>query len=193
MLLFGALLVVIVAVRAESRRAMPHFKAPAPLNASAFALPKLPTLYTIQKIRFSGPYGCISGYNGSALFVTQGSLQRNEPELLYYGNCPPSTPTWYGVAGGFVIDAGTKDITSFSLNDAIYFTMNGGYIFSPSVVQGHTYVKLVASSNVHAYMAITIDKIYPNGAADARWGVFQYQQMESTSESSGFSWSAHLK
>lgn len=157
-------------------------------------LPVTPALYKINKFHFTGPYSCIPGYNGSALFLSQASFARNSPEVLYYGSCPPQPAIWYGGTHGLMIDTGVRDLSSFSLNDAIYYSMNGGYVDHPTVVEKHTYVKLFADPTlVVGWMAITVDRIYPDGAMDARWGVFDYNLVEVTKESPGFEWGAHLK
>lgn len=93
--------------------------------ASSFAAsPSLPTLYQIQRVHFTGPYSCIPGYNGSALFLSPEDERRNNPILLYYGNCPPQTPSFDCAMSGdsvaTIADLGPVALTSFSANDAIF-------------------------------------------------------------------------
>lgn len=152
----------------------------------------LPQLYKIQTIHLTGPYGCIPGYNGSAIFLSEADRARNAPILLYDGNCPPqSTDFLCAMAGNDVAsiaDLGAVKLTSFSANDAI-FAKN--FQDEPPVVEGHSYFAIIARDDLRAMLAWSVDKLYPNGAADLSYAVMMYEEHTVTQESQGWDWSSH--
>ena len=148
-------------------------------------IPVLPTLYQLEKFHFAGPYGCITGYNGSALFLSQITFNNNFPDILYYGLCPPSSPIFFG-ARGFIKDLGTTPITDITANQAIYDTEFSG--LAMEMKEGHSYLKHINESPIMGWVALHIDKIYPDGAMDITYGVLRYQVLQVTSESPHFAW-----
>ena len=162
----------------------------------ASSVPELPTLYKLEKFHFAGPYSCISGYNGTALFLSQASLNINQPDILYYGHCPPSTAGFYG-ARGFVKDLGSEfDISNITANQAVYMTGFSGINASPPeavFTVGHTYVKHINSAPIIGWVVLHVESIDNDGAMDITYGVLRYQVIKVTASSPGFQWGSKIQ
>jgi hypothetical protein len=156
---------------------------------------RVPVLRQITTHHFVAPYSCIQGYNGTALFLTQESLDRGEPELLYYGNCLPAEPTFYmayaGSGIGYATDIGAKPLFGMSANDAHW---SSGFNGDPAVIEGHTYVAFVAEDHRRFFLAVNVKSLNnQTGAMVLDCGVFLYERFETTVESPGFDWSKGLQ
>lgn len=136
----------------------------------------------------------MSGFPGSALFLTDFSKQQNAPELLYYGNCPPSSSEfWCATAGNDlaqVVDLGKIPLTNFSANDVIY---HGGFQEEIPVVAGHTYFAIITRDDLRAILAWTIVNLQKDGAMDIQYAVMLYERHQITKQSPGWSWGARNK
>ncbi len=160
--------------------------------SSVFALSSLPELYKIKQVQFAGPYGCVQGYNGSALFLSDEDRRLNNPILLYYGICPPQQATFICAMSGNslanIADLGTKTLSSFTANDAIYAT---NFQDEAPVVSGHTYFAIIARDDLRAMLAFSVDNLNADGSVDLSYALMMYEQHQIVAASPGWSWNAH--
>jgi hypothetical protein len=158
----------------------------------------LPELHVIKRIAFKRPYGCQTvSYEDSALFITDYGVSRNMPDLLYTGACGSTDYFNVMLAGdefGLLSDLGDVPLETLTASRAFNYdnTMGKWNLFAEAVtvVQGHTYVALLAKREIRALFVFRVENFEPSGPASIAYAVKQYGVIQSVDEAPGFSWNA---
>lgn len=160
----------------------------------------LPQLHLIKRITFKYPYSCQPGpssFENCALFLTDYGLSRNMPDLLYNGACGSDNSFDVMLAGedfGLLSDLGDVPLENVTASRAFnYENMVGKYnTFAEviSVVQGHTYVAVLAKQEIRGLFVFRVENYERSGPATIAYAVKQYGVIQSFEESPGFSWNA---
>ncbi|CAF0974012.1 unnamed protein product [Didymodactylos carnosus] len=158
----------------------------------------LPELHVIKEMSFKYPYSCQPGplsYEGCALFLTSYGVSRNMPDLLYNGACGSNNYFQVMLAGddfGLVSDLGDVALENVTASRAFNWERVVGqdntFKEDMLVVQGHTYVALLAKSEIRALFAFRVEQFEPSGPATIKYAVKQYGIIKSVQEAPGFSW-----
>lgn len=157
----------------------------------------LPVLRVIKPYTFSAPYGCGGSYNKSALFVSQYSLQRNSPDLLYNGACGSDLYFESSTAGddmAVIADLGTFPLRNLSahlaFNTANTVGQDQSFFADVPAVVGHTYAVLVDKAEIRALIAFNVLAIDDSSKAlKLEYAALEYQILSVLGESPGFDWS----
>jgi hypothetical protein len=158
----------------------------------------LPELHVIKRISFKYPYGCQPGplsYEGCALFLTDYGLSRNMPDLLYNGACGSDDYFDVMLSGndfGLLSDLGDVPLENLTASRAFnYENMVGKantFTNTIDVVQGHTYVTLLAKEEIRALIVFRVENYERSGPATIAYAVKQYGVIQSVQDALGFSW-----
>jgi hypothetical protein len=160
---------------------------------------QLPPLNVVQRATFSHPYSCAGsgqlGYDGSALFLSSYSRQRNAPELLYNGACGSIDYIEATTAGddfGLIADLGPvpiQDVTSaMAFNYRRVVGSDNTFTQETPVLVGHTYTVLISKSDIRALFVLHVDEQFADGPMTISYAVKSYSVQASTASSPGFSW-----
>jgi len=158
----------------------------------------LPELHVIKEISFKYPYSCQPGpssYEGCALFLTSYGVSRNMPDLLYNGACGSNNYFDVMLAGsdfGMLSDLGDVALENVTASRAFNWERVVGqentFKTDVLVVKDHTYVALLAKSEIRALFAFRVEQFEPSGPATIKYAVKQYGIIGSVEEAPGFSW-----
>jgi len=158
----------------------------------------LPELHVIKRVSFKYPYSCHSGpltYEGCTLFLSDYGVSRNMPDLLYNGACGGNDFFDVMMAGqdfGLLSDLGDVPLENLTASRAFnYDNMVGKaneFFNVIEVVQGHTYVALLAKEEIRALFVFRVEQYEKNGPATISYAVKQYGVIQSVQQSPGFSW-----
>lgn len=160
----------------------------------------LPELHVIKRAAFKYPYSCQpspSSYEGCALFLTDDGASRNAPDLLYNGACGSDDYFDVMLAGndfGVLSDLGDVPLENLTASRAFNYENVFGkpntFTNTIDVVQGHTYVALLAKREIRALFVFRVEHFEPSGPATIAYAVKQYGVIQSVDEAPGFSWNA---
>jgi hypothetical protein len=160
----------------------------------------LPELHVIKRTSFKNPYGCSSSppsYEDSALFLTDYGVSRNMPDLLYMGACGSDDYFVVMLAGddfGLLSDLGDVPLENITASRAFNYdnVFTKGNIFTDviQVVEGHTYVALLAKHEIRALFVFHVENFEQSGPATIAYAVKQYGVIQTVDEAPGFSWNA---
>jgi len=158
----------------------------------------LPELHLIKRASFKYPYGCQPGpisYEGCALFLTDYGVSRNMPDLLYNGACGSDNYFDVMMAGsdfGMLSDLGDVPLENLTASRAFNYenmaSKPNEFFNQIDVVQGHTYVALLAKAEIRALFVFRVEQYEKGGPATITYAVKQYGVIQSVQESPGFSW-----
>jgi len=158
----------------------------------------LPELHVIKRISLKYPYSCQPGplsYEGCALFLTDYGLSRNMPDLLYNGACGSDDYFDVMLSGddfGLLSDLGDVPLENLTASRAFnYENMVGKantFTNTIDVVQGHTYVTLLAKEEIRALIVFRVENYERSGPATIAYAVKQYGVIQSVQDAPGFSW-----
>lgn len=166
---------------------------------------KLPELNKIEKVTLGPAYGCRprqefrKGYQQTALFLSDPSIDRNSPDLLFNGAC--NSPDYFeGSTAGddmsLIADLGEAPLESLPTQAAFYKNgkrVNGNsadFNNEAAIVQGHTYTLLINKADVRGLLVFTVVRYEHNKSVDMRYAVKEYQLLNVATQSKGFDWSA---
>jgi hypothetical protein len=180
--------------------------ASAPFNSqkaeSTFGLPEL---HTIRTVILSPPYGCRSqeafrnGYEGTALFLSQYSDERNSPDLLFNGACGSVDFFDASTAGddmSLIADLGNVPLEEVSAQKAFNFKsvhsfdLYSRFTRTAKVQAHHTYAVLINKSSVRGLFIVSVTGFVPDQGVELRYAVKEYQVLNVRGRSEGFDWSA---
>lgn len=168
----------------------------------------LPELHAIKTASLSPSYSCRSpeevqkGYEGTALFLSAYSRQRNSPDLLFDGSC--DSPDYFQVSTAgddmaLVADLGENvPVEKVRAQDAMYGycpvpaskCKAARYAFRLPVVAGHTYAALINKREIRGLFVFTVTGYTQNTQVALRYAVKEYQVQTTAAQSPGFSWSS---
>lgn len=156
----------------------------------------LPALNKIQTYEFKAAYSCkASGYEGTALFMSSFSRERNSPDLLLNGACSSAQYFEAATAGNdiaLIADLGAIPLSIVTPAKAINFERTVGYdnVFKSTslAVVGHTYAVVTAKRDLRSMYIFTVDYMGNDGSMRIRYAVKNYELHSVASESTGFDW-----
>lgn len=163
----------------------------------------LPELHIIKKATLAPKYGCNSsgdlaaGFQGSALFLSEYSRNRNIPDLLFAGSCDsPDIFRASTVEGDMALIADLGDVpieevsASQAFNSEKVYSPSGFYKFSIGVKAdfNHTYAVLVSKNDIRGLFVFRVVGYIPNERADIVYAVKEYQILSVKGRADGFNW-----
>ena len=164
----------------------------------------LPELHKIRTATLSPSYSCRSkedfqkGYQSAALFLSDYSKKRNNPDLLFNGACGSENYFQASTAGddmALIADLGEIALEDVTAHLAFYEKATGrSDLFSKfaraaKVEANHTYAVLLNKSDLRGLFLFTVVDYVPDQKVDLKYAVKQYQILDVRSGSSGFDWS----
>jgi Spy/CpxP family protein refolding chaperone len=164
--------------------------------------PGLPELHVIRTITLSPSYGCrprdVSGYEGSALFLSEERRRRNSPDLLFNGACGSADSFEASLAGddmSLVGDLGAnvplEEVTAsraFNWRRVAAPSDYTRFVQKLRVELGHTYAVLLNGRERRGLLVFTVIRHVPNKQVDVRYAVEGYQILSPRAESPGWDW-----
>ena len=165
----------------------------------------LPELHTIKTVILSPTYGCRSreafrrGYEGTALFLSQYSDDRNAPDLLFNGACGSVDYFEASTAGddmSLIADLGNVPIEEVTTMKAFNFKQVHSFDFysrftrAAKVEAHHTYAVLLNKSAIRGLFIVSVTSFEPDQKVELRYAVKEYQVLNVRGRSEGFDWSA---
>lgn|SRR5215831_12942189 len=161
----------------------------------------LPELHTIKTATLSPSYSCRpsgTGYQNTALFLSDYSRQRNSPDLLFNGACGSQDFFEASTAGddmALVADLG-RGVDLENVSAHLAFNMQNVHLFSAysnfaeavPVQRKHTYAVLLNKSDIRGLFLLTVTKHIANQQVDFRYAVKEYQILDVKGQSPGFDW-----
>ncbi|HEX8847449.1 MAG TPA: hypothetical protein VF791_22590 [Pyrinomonadaceae bacterium] len=173
-------------------------------NVAAAQNYNLPELHTIKTVTLSPSYSCRSqeefqtGYQNTALFLSDYSKRRNSPDLLFNGACRTENYFEASTAGddmALIADLGTdtsleKLSAHLAFNKQNVHTANAYSKFASvaKVLVNHTYAVLLNKRELRGLFIFTVTAHVPDERVELRYVVKEYQVLEVRAESPGFSW-----
>jgi len=163
----------------------------------------LPELHTIKTVTLAPSYSCRTreesrrGYDTTALFLSKYSDDRNAPDLLFNGACGAEDSFQGSTAGddmSLISDLGSvplEDVTSskaFNFKRIHDFNLYSKFAQEVKVESGHTYAVLINKGEVRGLFVFKVTDYVPNKKAVLQYAVKEYQVMNVTAQSEGFSW-----
>ena len=165
----------------------------------------LPELHTIKTAILSPPYGCRSreafrrGYETTALFLSNYSVDRNAPDLLFNGACGSDDFFEASTAGddmSLIADLGNVPLEEVTAMKAFNFKgVNSPDLYSKftqnaKVEANHTYAVLLNKSAIRGLFIVSVTSFEPDQKVELRYAVKEYQVLNVRGRSEGFDWSA---
>jgi hypothetical protein len=161
----------------------------------------LPELHTIKTAALSPSYSCRtagSGYQNTALFLSDYSRQRNSPDLLFNGACGSQDFFEASTAGddmALIADLGRgvdfENLSAhlaFNLQNVASFAAYSAFAQAVPVQKKHTYAVLLNKSDIRALILLTVTGHVANQEVDFRYAVKEYQILDVKAQSPGFDW-----
>lgn len=169
----------------------------------------LPELHRISTVTLSPSYSCreraqfSTGYANTALFLSDYSKSRNNPDLLFNGACGAEDYFDASSAGAdmaLITDLG-EDVPieqlsaskSFNLQRVAKFDAYSKFIQETPVHKGHTYAVLLNKSDLRGLFVFTVTDHAPNQSVIIRYAVKMYDIFPNSVRSEGFDWEAGNK
>lgn len=161
----------------------------------------LPELHTIKTAILSPTYSCRSreefrrGYEGTALFLSKYSADRNSPDLLFNGACG-SDDYFQGDDMSLIADLGNVPLEEVSAHKAFNFKnvhsfdLYSRFTRTAKVEVHHTYAVLLNKSEVRGLFIVSVTSFEPDQGVELRYAVKEYQVLNVRGRSEGFDWSA---
>ncbi len=164
----------------------PISPSPAPVDrVNHDANPALPELHVINKAMLTPSYGCRprdeveKGYQGSALFLSEFSRQRNSPDLLFNGACGAEDFFEVATTGDdltLITDLGPDaSFEEISASQAFSLKQNALFTGKIRVEFNHTYAVLLSKSHLRGLFIFKVTGYIPNERVDLKYAVKQYQ------------------
>lgn len=165
----------------------------------------LPELHTIKTAILSPTYSCRSreafrrGYEGTALFLSQYSDERNAPDLLFNGACGSDDFFEASTAGddmSLIADLGNVPLEEVTAMKAFNFKgVNSPDLYSKftqnaKVEANHTYAVLINKHAVRGLFIVSVASFVPDQKVELRYAVKEYQVLDVRAKSEGFDWTA---
>ncbi|HEX8069709.1 MAG TPA: hypothetical protein VF546_07155 [Pyrinomonadaceae bacterium] len=166
----------------------------------------LPELHAVKTATLAPPYSCRSaaefkgGYEGTALFLSAYSEQRNSPDLLFNGACGGDNYFEAATAGNdlaMLADLGTGLLVENISAQDIYMTLGPRkapfvqetrYVSYVPVKLNHTYAVVLNKSEVRGVFVFTVTAYEPDKRVELRYAVKNYQVQQTVAASAGFDW-----
>ena len=164
----------------------------------------LPELHIIKTVTLSPSYSCRSeedfqkGYESTALFLSDYSIRRNSPDLLFNGGCRSADEFQSSTAGddmALIADLGAdtpiETVTAhlaFNKQNVHLFDAYSKFAQQVKVVVNHTYVVLLNKREIRGLFVFTVTDHVPNKRVDLKYAVKEYQIMDIKAQSPGFDW-----
>jgi hypothetical protein len=167
---------------------------------------RLPDLHIIKTATLSPSYSCRTseefkkGYEGTALFLSAYSKQRNSPDLLFNGACQSTDDFQAATAGNdlaLLADLGVglslENISAQDLYSTFWphkppFVQETKYVNLVPVKLNHTYAVMLNKSEIRGLFVFTVVGYVPNQRVDLRYVVKNYQVQQTVAASPGFDW-----
>jgi hypothetical protein len=161
----------------------------------------LPDLNTIKTAALSPSYSCQSsgtGYQSTALFLSDYSRQRNSPDLLFNGACGSQDYFEAATAGddmALIADLGRgADFSNlsahlaFNLQNVHSFAAYSNFARQVPVQKQHTYAVLLNKSDIRGLFLVIVTNHVVNQEVDFRYAVKEYQILDVKAGAPGFDW-----
>jgi hypothetical protein len=155
----------------------------------------MPELHLIKTITLESPYSCNGSYEKSAVFLTDYSIRRNSPDLLYNGACGSKNYIDASTAGddfSLISDLGNVDIRKVSASKAFNFKRTVGqdntFKETAVLIKGHVYAVLTSKSDIRSLVIYKLIEHTPGKSATFEYAVKAYSIQSTEIESPYFSW-----
>lgn len=149
---------------------------------------ELPELHKIKSVTLAPPYSCRSsrefqkGYEGTALFLSANSKQRNSPDLLFNGACRSGNYFEASTAGddmSLIADLGENVVLDeVSASSAFYLRKIGEhskFTKSAKVLADHTYAVLLNGKDKRGLFVFRVVNYVPDVKVELEYSVKSYQ------------------
>ncbi len=163
----------------------------------------LPELHIIRKVTLGPGYDCRSagelkqGYQSTALFLSDFSRKKNNPDLLFSGACLSEDYFQASTANdnmSLIADLGDVSIDevtaqkAFNFQQVHSFNAYSRFARAIKVEFNHTYVVLLNESSRRALFVLRVVGYLPNERVDLLYAVKHYQILNVRSGAEGFDW-----
>jgi len=158
----------------------------------------LPALNVVRVVKLGPSYSCRSkeefalGYEATALWLSDYSRKRNEPDLLFDGACGGRNYFVASTAGNdmaLIGDLGTNiSLPTVTLERAMNYSGSAGperetrFSETALVAVGHTYVVALNKADVRGLFALTVTRLEPDQLVEFNYIVLSYSVTSTVEE-----------